>query len=87
MITIYTTGPSCPRCEQLHKWLGKNMRSALMIADLTSPKIIAELRCEDVHVMEGPILRKGNDWYLAEDLFPGGKLDEVLMRRIVGEKA
>jgi len=58
-----------------------------MIADFSSPKIIAELRTEGQFSLEAPILRKQSpdqdDWYLAGQLFPNGKLDEDLLRRII----
>jgi hypothetical protein len=57
-----------------------------MVADLSSPKIIAELRTEEQFSLEAPILRKQSpdqdDWYLAGQLFKDGKLDEGLLRRI-----
>jgi len=62
-----------------------------MLADMTSAKIMAELRTENIFVLEGPILHKRiaiggitrDDWYVAEQLFPGGKLDEELLREII----
>ncbi|MCK9570227.1 hypothetical protein M0R72_14880 [Candidatus Pacearchaeota archaeon] len=58
-----------------------------MIADLSSQKIIAELRTEGQFSLEAPILRKQSpgkdDWYLAGQLFKDGKLDEDLLRRII----
>lgn len=92
MITIYTTGPECARCEQLRKWLGNHL-GTFIVADMTSPKILAELRTEGIFSLESPILRNRiaiggisrEDWYLAGQLFPDGKLDVELMRTIVGE--
>lgn len=90
MITIFTTGPQCPRCEELRKWLAKHV-GTFMVADMTSAKIMAELRTENIFVLEGPILHKRiaiggisrDDWYLVEQLFPGGKMDEGLLKEII----
>lgn len=86
MITLYET-PNCHRCRQLEKWLAASGKT-YMIADMTSAKIIAELRTEGQFSLEAPILRKqapGKDaWYLASDLFRGDVLDEDKLASIIG---
>lgn len=86
MIQVYSA-PSCPRCRQLEKWLAASGKT-YMIADMTSAKIIAELRTEGQFSLEAPILRKqapGKDeWFLASDLFEGDMLDEGKLVEIIG---
>jgi len=86
MIQVYST-PSCPRCRQLEKWLAASGK-AYMVNDMSSPKIITELRTEGIFSLESPILRKTgpnqDDWYLASDLFQGDMLDEGKLAEIVG---
>jgi len=90
LITIYTAGASCYRCEQLREWLAASGKT-YMTADMTSSTMLAELRTENIFATEAPILRKQSpnqdDWYLAGQLFPDGNLDVELMRKIVGEQA
>jgi len=86
MIQVYST-PSCPRCRQLEKWLAASGK-AYMVNDMSSAKIIAELRTEGQFSLEAPILRKqapGKDeWFLASDLFQGDMLDESKLAGIIG---
>jgi len=86
MITIYSAGPECARCKELHRWLGANL-GCFIVADMTKASILAELRTEGIFSMESPILRKTSpnqdDWYVAGQLFPDGKMNENLLWEIV----
>lgn len=84
MITLYET-PNCPRCKQIAAWLDKHV-PAYAIADLIRPHVLAELRTEGIFSMEAPIVRNGDAFYLASDLFPGDVLDEGKLAEIIGEK-
>ncbi len=81
MLTLYETD-NCPRCKQIATWLDRNV-AAYAIADLIRPHVLAELRTNECFSMEAPIVRQGDTFYQAGQLFPDGKLDEELLRRIV----
>jgi hypothetical protein len=90
MLILYSSGPACSRCHQIQQRLAAS-GITYMIADLTSPKIIAELRTEGIFSLEAPILHKRiaiggisrDEWYLAGDLFQGDVMDENKLARIL----
>ena len=68
MITIYTTGPQCSRCNLLKDAFQKaNLEYQEKPLDAT---ILARVLCEtDIWVQEAPLVLNGAIWYFASELF------------------
>lgn len=86
MITVYST-PTCPRCEQLKATLTaweRPFREARLIEDLLQDAdLMTELHMAGKSFRAAPVLRIGDTFFGAEELFPGGRLDEEKLRELV----
>ncbi len=72
----------CPHCEELKGFL-KKKGCTYTERDLSSAESLTELRVNGVFVNEAPVLQKGDDFFTSDDMFPGGKLDEKEIAKII----
>lgn len=73
---------NCPHCNELKKFLeGEGIQFAE--EDMASAGPLAELRIHGVFVREAPVLRLGERFLVTGDLFPGGRLNTELLRRLL----
>jgi glutaredoxin len=72
---------NCPHCELLKEFLKKG-GYPFVERDLSTAESLTELRVNGVFVSEAPVLQRNDDFYTTADLFPGGKLNSDLIKKI-----
>lgn len=86
MITVYST-PACPRCEQLKSTLRaweRSFREARLVEDLLQDAdLMTDLHMAGRSFRAAPVLRIGDTFFGAEELFRDGRLDEEKLRGLV----
>ncbi len=80
-LIVYTL-ENCPNCDQLKGFLKKTAHK-YSERDLSSAESLTELRVNGVFVNEAPVLQKGEVFYTSSDMFPGGKLDETHITKLI----
>lgn len=73
--TVYTTS-SCPRCEQLKRYLdGRGV--SYKTVDMGTPEALTELRVNGVFTLTAPVLQVGDMFYTVEELFSGDNIKNL----------
>jgi glutaredoxin len=82
VLTVYSL-ESCPNCELLKNFL-KRKGLQFREEDMSSAASLTELRVNGCFAMEAPVLRQGDTFLTALDLFSAGKVKEDTVQRLAG---
>jgi glutaredoxin len=79
-VVVYSL-EDCTQCEALKSYLRREGLSYTE-EDMSTAASLTELRMHGVFTMEAPVLRKGEKFLTADDLFTAGELREDVIRAL-----